>query len=269
MTTRYHYMLPVVGVTKDSLLGKSVAAMTRNARRQSENVENHNFQTEEARISRSVTYMILLRQELAKQFLRRTLSLFSDNKPLYRLDIKKRARSLVAELSKYDHLTGTIIEGRTLEYYDGLTDHYCQRMQDEVRACLLHMHRLMTFEPEYARLDPHVQRLISAMHLSVVLVGFCFERMEFEIEHFHGRCQPLQRLRFLSLRTMFFRADGLLNALQRTVFGSRAQKTVYTSMVDGLDDLLERMASPEHIEEIIREYDKEFEGTPIEQPGAQ
>lgn len=264
-----HYTLPVVGVTKDSLLGKSIAAMTRNAQKQSENVENHNFATEEARISRSVTYMILLRQELAKQCLRRTISQFAYNKHLYRLDVKKHARSLVDELSKYDHMTGTIIDGKTLEYYDGLTDHYCKRMQDEVHACLLHMHGLMTSEPEYARLDPHVQRLVSSLHLSVVLVCFCFERMEFEISHYHGRCQPLHRLRFLSLRTMYFKADGLLSALQRTVFGSRAQKTVYTSMVDGLDALLERMASPEHIEGIIREYDKEFEGTPVEQPDAQ
>lgn len=255
---------PIVGVTRESLLYKSMKAMQHNIEKMNDNVENHRFETLEARISRSVTYMVLLRHELAKQTLSSSLSLFSLNRHLYRLDIKKGARALVNDISKYDHMTGTIINGKTLEYYDGLTDHYCMRMQDKVKHCQQAMDAIMAKQPEYSALVPDTRRLLCSLHLSVVLVGYCFERMDFEIEHYKQRCLPLERLRFLSLRNMYFRADGLLAALQRTLFGKRDQVTVTSPEVDGLDSLLLQMASPEHIDEIIREYDKEFDGTPFE-----
>ena len=245
-----------------SLLYRSLKAGEDNERREADAVQEEDVRklSSSALMTRHVVYATILRQEVAKQELRRALGMFTRYKRLYRFGVKFQCLKVARLMAAYDRMTAQMLHGDVLDYYDGLCDAMEESVTGLLRLVEWDVTRLLSREETPRQIDGDQRFFLGVLMTAHSLVGLCSQLMEKEALALRNECPAVGRLSYLSIggwekdtgelfRLVWVEMTGL-----NRVPGLRADDALNKNM-----ELLLRKLNGKNLKEVIDRYSEEFE----------
>lgn len=246
----------------NSLLYRSLKAGEDNERREADAVQEEDVRklSSSALMTRHVVYATILRQEVAKQELRRALGMFPRYKRLYRFGVKFQCLKVARLMAAYDRMTAQMLHGDVLDYYDGLCDAMEQSVTGLLRLVEWDVTRLLSREETPRQIDGDQRFFLGVLLTAYTLVYLCGELMEDEARALRNECPAVGRLSYLSIGGWQKDALELFRLVWLEMTGSNRLPGFRAD--DALDknlELLVRKLNGKNLQEVIDRYSEEFE----------
>ena len=246
----------------NSLLYRSLKAGEETERREADAVQEEDVRklSASALKTRHVVYATILRQEVAKQELRRALGMFARYKRLYRFGVKYQCLKVAHLMAAYDRMTAQMLHGDVLDYYDGLCDAMEESVTGLLRLVEWDVTRLLSREETPRQLDGDQRFFLGVLLTAYTLVYLCGELMEDEARALRNECPAVGRLSYLSIGGWQKDALELFRLVWLEMTGSNRLPGFRAD--DALDknlELLVRKLNGKNLQEVIDRYSEEFE----------
>ncbi|MGN0875350.1 MAG: hypothetical protein ACI4OZ_09210 [Akkermansia sp.] len=212
----------------------------------------------EATVASTVTYMVILRSELAKQQAYSALLAITPHPGINRHKVKHHVKTLLRMVSKFDAMLSQIAHTDTMiDYYDGLTDTYNSRLARLIQTARFSIMQAVT---DHADLPAVHLDILSRCQLANILLEFCARRIDHEIAHFRHLVVSLENLRYLTLQDLHAEFRRLNDQVATALFPQhlRLDLNAEPEVVRSVKNLLAKMSSPTFANETIDTYNKTY-----------
>lgn len=250
----------------NSLLYRSLKAGEDTERREADAVQEEDVRklSDQALMTRHVVYSTILRQEVAKQELRRALGMFARYKRLYRFGVKRQCMKLARLMAAYDRMTAEMLHGDVLDYYDGLSNAMEESVTGLLRLVEWDVTRLLFRDDTPRKLDGDTRFFLGVLLTAHALVNLFGEMMEEEARALRNECPAVGRLSYLSIGGWARDTRELFRLVWIDLTGSPVLPHL------GADDALNtnlnlvlRKLNGRNMQEVIDRYSEEFERNKI------
>lgn len=217
----------------------------------------------EAHFVRGITYMVVLRAELSKQYAYDAVLAVAHTPSIYRHKIKAHTTKLMSMIAQFDRMIANIAtstgseDGLTLEYYDGLTDHFVKQVRKLLQTAYFSIMQAITSK---ADLPAEHIKVLSSCHLAHILLNYSANRLEREISHYSAMKMSLSRLRYLSNRPLYQRFDMFNDLVTEAIFPKSAQCDLNADkgVVIAVKNLLSKISNATFVTDTIASYNEIF-----------
>lgn len=224
--------------------------------------ENPSTKSREAIVASTVTYMVILRSELAKQQAYDALLSITERPKVNRQQVKHHVRSLIRKVSKFDAMLSAIANTDTmLDYYDGLTDSYNDRLKRLIQTARFTIMQAVTSSADLPA--GHID-ILSRCQLASILLEFSARSLDNEIRHYRHLVVSLENLRYLTLQDIHAEFRTLNNLVSLALFPQDLSLDLNAdpAVVQAVKNLLNKMSSLTFINDTIDSYNKTYNQKP-------
>lgn len=251
----------------NSLLYRSLKAGEETERREAGAVQEEDVRklSAQALMTRHVVYATILRQEVAKQELRRALGMFARYKRLYRFGVKRQCMKLARLMAAYDRMTAEMLHDEVLDYYDGLSNAMEESVTGLLRLVEWDVTRLLFREDTPRPLDGDTRFFLGVLLTAHTLVDLCGQLMEEEAKALRNECPAVGRLSYLSIGVWAKETRELFRLVWMVLTGFPGfPHFVVDDALNRNMELLLRKLNGRNMQEVIERYSEEFERNKIE-----